>query len=39
LKYPNGQRPWVTDNGDGNIIEKISADAFVNNQSNSNKVK
>ena len=34
LKYPNGQRPWVTDNGDGNIIEKISADAFVNNQSN-----
>jgi len=34
LKYPNGQRPWVTDNGNGNIIEKISADAFVNNQSN-----
>jgi hypothetical protein len=39
LKFPNGQRPLVTDNGDGNVIEKISADALVNNQSNSNRVK
>ena len=39
LRFPNGQRPLVTDNGNGNVIEKISADALVNNQSNSNKVK
>jgi hypothetical protein len=39
LKFPNGQRPLVTDNGDGNTIEKISADASVNKQSNSNRVK
>lgn len=39
LKFPNGQRPLVTDHGGGNVIEKISADALVNNQSNSKKGK
>jgi hypothetical protein len=39
LKFPNGQRPSVTDNGDGNIIEKISADALVNKQLNGNRIK
>jgi hypothetical protein len=39
LKFPNGQRPSVTDNGSGNVIEKVSADALVNNRSNSKKVK
>jgi hypothetical protein len=39
VRFPNGQRPSVTDNGGGNIVEKISADNLANNQSNSNKVK
>lgn len=39
LKYPNGQQPVVKDNGDGNVIEKISADALIDKQSKSNRVK
>lgn len=39
LKFPNGQRPSVTDNGDGNNIQKISTDALVNKQPNNTKVK
>src|SRR6478735_5065102 len=36
LKFPNGQRPSVSDNGSGNVVEKVSA---VNNKSDSKKVK
>jgi len=39
LKYPNGQQPVVKDNGDGNVIEKISADALIDKQSKNNRVK
>ena len=39
LKFPNGQRPSVKDNGSGNVIEKTSASALANNASNSKKVK
>ncbi|MEP7075121.1 MAG: DUF3060 domain-containing protein [Acidobacteriota bacterium] len=35
LKFPNGQRPSLIDHGDGNVIEKVSADALANNSSNS----
>jgi len=34
LKFPNGERPSVKDNGDGNVIKKISADALANSASN-----
>jgi len=39
LKYPNEQQPVVKDNGDGNVIEKTSADALINKQPKSNRVK
>ena len=35
LKFPNGQVPSVKENGSGNVIAKISADALANNPSNS----
>jgi hypothetical protein len=39
LKFPNGQRPSMTDNGNGNVIEKLSTDALANNPSKSKSVK
>ncbi|MEP6847378.1 MAG: DUF3060 domain-containing protein [Acidobacteriota bacterium] len=39
LKYPNGQRPSVTDRGDGNVIEKVSANAVSSNTSKNKSVK
>jgi hypothetical protein len=39
LKFPNGQRPSVKDNGSGNVIEKISTDALPNKSTNSKTVK
>ena len=39
LKFPNGQRPSVTDNGSGNVIEKIMADAPANTPPKSKSIK
>ena len=39
LKFPNGQRPLVTDNGTGNVVEKLSAGASANSKSDSKKIK
>jgi hypothetical protein len=39
LKFPNGQRPSVKDNGGGNVIEKISANTSANKAAKSNNAK
>ena len=39
LKFPNGQRPLVSDNGNGNVIEKVSTGGAVNSRSDSKKVQ
>jgi len=39
VKFPNGQRPSVKDNGNGNVVEKVPADALINKPTKSNKVK
>ncbi len=38
-KFPNGQRPLVSDNGNVNVVEKISADASATTKSGTKKVK
>lgn len=39
LKFPNGQRPSVTDNGSGNVIEKVVTDALANTPPKRKSVK
>ena len=39
LKFPNGQRPSVKDNGDGNVVEKVSASPSASNSSKSKSVR
>jgi hypothetical protein len=39
LRFPNGQRPLVTDNGSANVVEKISVGSAVSSKSDSKKAK
>ena len=39
LKFPNGIRPSVKDNGDGNVVEKVTASALPSNSSKNKSVK